>query len=216
MSLSHPPVDPALPAAVEIDPAAALPVARPFPILRWGLLTALLLAEVMAVSMSFDAAARNGDPGWAGAVITWSPSVLRWAFVVGAAAAALGAWFLGEAIRTAATTRHSPRALGLWILGQLAAYAAFVFVTARVLAPDALDTPLTAWDLAAWLGTGGLTAGCWAAAVMPPRAWERLLWQARYVLLTAGCIALATSLAAAVSREGWEALSGPTIWAAHG
>jgi exosortase E/protease (VPEID-CTERM system) len=211
MSLTPIPVETAPPTA-----AIARPTARPFPVLRWGLLTALLLAEVMAVSMSFDAAARNDDPGWAGTVVAWSPSVLRWALVVGAAAAVLGAWFLGDAIRTAASTRHWPRAIALWVIGQLAAYATYVFVTARVLDPAALETPLGGWELAAWLLTGALTVGCWAAAVMPPGAWARLLWEARYVLLAAACISLATSLVAAVAREGWEALSRPTMWAAHG
>jgi len=210
IALNPLPVATAPPAA-----ATACPVAPTFPVLRWCLLTALLLAEVMVVSVSFDAAARNDDPGWAGAVVAWSPSVLRWALVVGAAAAVLGAWFLGDAIRAAALTRHSPRALGFWIFAQLAAFAAFVLVTGRVLDPAALENPLTGGELAAWLLTGALTAGCWAAAIMPLEVWARLLWDARYILLAAGGIGLATSLVAAVSRAGWEALSGPTIWAAH-
>src|SRR4051812_11411593 len=198
MPLSSPPVGIASPVTGERPPPAS--GAPRLPLLRWALLTALLLAEVMAVSLSFDAAARREDPGWAGTVIVWSPSVLRWSVVVGGAAAALAAFFLGDTLRSAATSRYSSRAVAFWALGQLAAYAAFVLVTARVLAPEALEVALTPGQLAAWVGTGLLTVGCWAATVLPPRAWARLLWQARYVLLAAACLAAATSLTAAVSR----------------
>src|SRR4051812_15263553 len=91
MPLSSPPVGIASPVTGERPPPAS--GAPRLPLLRWALLTALLLAEVMAVSLSFDAAARREDPGWAGTVIVWSPSVLRWSVVVGGAAGAPGAFF---------------------------------------------------------------------------------------------------------------------------
>ncbi|MBO0697508.1 MAG: hypothetical protein J2P46_03875, partial [Zavarzinella sp.] len=175
----------------------------------------LLISEVIGISMSFDAAARRGDPGWAGAVITWSPSFLRWALVTGVGVVILGAWFLGDAIRDAAGMRHSRRGLAVWGFAHLGALLTFTLVTARVLDAESLATPMTGWELAAWAGTGLLTVGCWAVAVLPLRAWMQLFLRGRYVLIAAGLVGAAASLVSAVSREGWDALSGPTISGAH-
>lgn len=205
----------------EPAPSAAVrtpPIRLPgggLPLLRWALLVLLLISEVIGISMSFDAAARRGDPGWAGAVITWSPSFLRWALVTGVGVVILGAWCLGDAIRDAGGTRHTRRGLAVWGFAHLGALLAFTLVTARVLDANSLATPMTGWELAAWAGTGLLTVGCWAAAVLPLRAWMQLLLRGRYVLIAAGLVGAAASLVSAVSREGWDSLSGPTIWGAH-
>jgi exosortase E/protease (VPEID-CTERM system) len=180
-----------------------------------GLLVVLLLIEALAISVTFDAAARVNDPGWAGAVVHWSPRLLRWGLVVGGAAAILGVWFHRSEFREAVRTPYPARSVAAWVLAHLGAYALFVWFTSRVLTPAALDVPLTGTELLAWIGFGVLTAGFWALAVLPAHAWGRLLFRGRWVLVGAAAIGVVASLAASASREGWDVLSGPTLWASN-
>lgn len=182
------------------------------PLVRWGLLAVLLPAEAMALSVGFDAAVRANDPGWAGAVVAWSPAVGRWGLVFAGTAGVLGAWLLGNELRAAARTPYSARCIGLAVLGHLAAYGLLVWCTTRVASRDVTPGGL---DVLAWLAAGLLTVGLWALAILPLSGWVRLVRRGGRVIAIAAAVATLAVLASRATRAEWDVLAGPTLYASH-
>jgi exosortase E/protease (VPEID-CTERM system) len=182
------------------------------PILRWALLTVLLLAEVGALSAAYDAADRGADPGWAGTAVAWTPAVFRWALVAGGLAVVLGLWLRRADLLAALRTPYPPARLAGAVAGNLLAYGLFALATRWVMGkPGALEP----WELAAWLAAGALTAATWALAMLPPRAWPGLIWRGRWVWLLAAAVAAVASLVARAVRDEWDLLSEPSMRAAY-
>src|SRR5215207_1445231 len=103
------------------------------PLVRWAVLTLLLLAELGALSAAYDAADRGADPGWAGTVVAWTPAVFRWALVAGGLAVVLGFWLLRAGLLAALRTPYPPARLALAVVGHLAAYGLLALATRWVM-----------------------------------------------------------------------------------
>lgn len=183
------------------------------PLVRWGLLAVLLPAEALALSVGFDAAVRADDPGWAAAVVAWSPAVARWDLVFAGTAVVLGAWLLGGELRAAARSPHPVRSICLAVVGHLVAYAVFVQCTTRVASHGA--TP-DGGDVVAWVLAGLLTVFQWSLAVLPPAGWARLVRAGGRVIGVAAAVATLAVLASRATRAEWDVLAGPTMWASYG
>jgi exosortase E/protease (VPEID-CTERM system) len=208
----------ALVAAAPVTPAApttapALPDSRPtgLPVARWVTLTVLLLAEIVGLSMAFDAGVRTGDAGWAGTIIFRSPYLLRAALVVLLVVGGLGLWQLRDDLRAAARS-GGRRAWEFWALAHLGAFALFVLATERVLGQSTRGTTVGPVAVVTWLATGVLTVGLWAAAMIPPSTWPTLLRRARGILLAGVVIGIVALPAALLFQREWEDLSLPTLW----
>lgn len=193
-------------------PAAPDPPTR-LPLVRWALLTLLLLAEFGLLSAAYDAADRGSDAGWAGPVVAWTPAVFRWALVAGGLAVALGLWFLRDELLAAFRTPYLPAPFAVAVVGHLLAYGLFALATRRVMGTT---DPLGPAELIAWLAAGGLTVATWGLAMLPPRAWPKLVWRGRWLWLLAGAIAAVASLVARAIRNEWDLLSEPSMRAAYG
>ena len=182
------------------------------PLVRWAVLTVLLLAELGVLSAAYDAADRGADPGWAGTVVAWTPAVFRWALVAGGLAVVLGFWLLRTDLLAALRTPYPPGRLALAVALHLVAYGLFALTTRWVMEkPDAVQP----WELAGWLAAGGLTAATWVLAMLPPPAWPGLVWRGRWVWLLAAAVAAAASLVARAIRNEWDLLSEPSMRAAY-
>ena len=182
---------------------------------RWTGLAALLIVEVTALSVAFDARVRSDDPGWAGYLVFKSPHLLRGALVAVVVAAVLTWWFFGYEIRAAARENRSRRAMMGWLTAHLAALAILVFTTNGVLGESTRGASISTWDLLAWLLSGALAVGFLAAAALSPRAWPHLIWKVRWVFLAAALLGVATDLSTRVFQSRWESLAGPTLWVSH-
>ena len=186
--------------------------AERLPIVRWAVLTILLLAELGIPSILYDASDRGSDPGWAGTVVAWTPAVFRWALVAGGLAVVLGLWLLRDELLTAFRTPYPPARLALAVVMNLLAYGLFILATRWVMHKEGALAP---WELIAWLVAGTMTGVTWALAMLPPRAWPGLLWRGRWVLLLAAAVAAVASLVARAIRNEWDLLSEPAMWAAY-
>src|SRR4051794_16886237 len=181
------------PAVLPHEPAAPPryhePRAAGLPVVRWGLLTALLLAEVVGLTVAFDAGVRTADAGWAGTIIFRSPYLLRAGVVAALVIGVLGLWRLHDEIRLAAPARAG-RAAAVGALAQLGAFALFVLAPGRVLGESTRPAAVGPLDLGTWLATGAMTVGLWVAAMVPPAGWPRLLRRGRSILLAGVLVAL--------------------------
>jgi len=194
------------------------PPARPIaprpaglPLVRWGLMTALLVGELLGLTLTFDAGVRTGDSGWAGVIIFRSPYLLRGGLVALLAVSLLGLWRMRDEIRVAARP-GSNSAAGLWALAQLGVFALFVRATGSVLGESTRGAEVGPLAVVTWLATGFLTILLWAAAMIPPAAWPRLLRRGWGILLAGVLVALVALPAAALFQREWDDLSRPTLW----
>jgi exosortase E/protease (VPEID-CTERM system) len=200
------------------DPTAAAgnsadPLPRP-PYFRWAVLSIALIAEFIGISMGYDAADRWGESGWAAFVISRSPKVIRVAFVAGLAIAVLAGLYLWTDIRNA-SRRQSNLVGWLFAVAHSAAFGLFALSTERILGAIYLEAPIADWYMVAWLATGVVTGGLWAAAILPPQSWCGLAWRGRGVTVAGLVIAGGGLLVAQVFQEGWDVLAQPTLWLSH-
>lgn len=184
------------------------------PILRWSLLVAILLAEILALSIGFDAGVMAVDSGWPALVLYRSPYLLRSGLVAAIVVAVLSLWRLNIEIRAAAS-RSSARAACLWLLLQLAAFGLFALTTQSVFERPGRGETIRLWDLGAWAITGFLTFALWAAAVISPCFWPSLARRGRGVFAIGLVVTGVAFVAAAAVQRGWDFLSGPTLLTAQ-
>lgn len=194
-----------------------MPLARrtELPILRWSVLVALLLAEVLILSIAFDAIVVATDPGWPALVVYRSPYLLRSGMVLLIVVGGLGCWRLKTEIRAAATQSSVREAL-LWLIPQLLAFGLLALATQNIFARPNRGEPIRAWDLAAWALTGFLTLVLWVAALISPRYWPTLARRGRGVFAVGLLVTIFAIVAAVVLQQGWDNLSRPTLWVSKG
>jgi exosortase E/protease (VPEID-CTERM system) len=203
------------PAVLPHEPAALPryhdPSPTGLPVVRWALLTVLLFTEVVGLTVAFDAGVRTADAGWAGTIIFRSPYLLRAGVVAVLVVGVLGLWRLRDEIRLAARA-GSDWAAAQWSLAQVGAFALFVLATRRVLGESTRTAAVAPLDLFTWLATGAMTVGLWAAAMVPPAGWARLVRRGRGILLAGVFVALVSLPAALLFQSEWDDLSRPTLW----
>jgi exosortase E/protease (VPEID-CTERM system) len=183
------------------------------PLVRWTLLTLLLLVEAGILSAAYDAANRARDGGWAGSFVAWTPAIFRWGLVAGGLAVAFAYWFLDAESWDVLRQRYPITRLALVLVGQLTAYGLFALCTRWVLGKEPALEP---WELIIWLAAGGLTVFVWALAMLPPGVWPLLIWQGRSLWLRAVILAALICVVARIAREEWDVLSEPTMRSAYG
>ncbi|MBO0697312.1 MAG: hypothetical protein J2P46_02855, partial [Zavarzinella sp.] len=138
-------VAPELPGPAAVPrPGLPCPAEGGLPLGRWALLAVLFLAEVLGLSVAFDAGVRANDPGWAGTLVYWSPRLLRAALLGAVAGAVLAAWYLRDELVSASRTRRPSGTIALWVLALLSAFALFAVTTGHLLGPGTKNSPVGA------------------------------------------------------------------------
>jgi exosortase E/protease (VPEID-CTERM system) len=174
-------------------------------------MVALLLGEIIFLSMQFDTAALDGR-GWAMAWIgSLSPQVLRICVASFAALAVLGGPGLSRALAAVCQQDESVPAGRFFLSLHLVALAAFV--TAASLFFDHRG-PATLSD-AAWLGaslfSAAVAAGAWLLATLSPANWVRVLQGGRGGLAVGGLVGLAAWVSGTATYQLWRPLSRATL-----
>ncbi len=196
-------------AAIEPPPATAAP-APGLLRARWPWLALLLTAEVVGLSLRFDAEKVAEVPaGWA-----------RW--VVGAhflpqvtvAVAAATFFFGGRRLRREyGEVSQAAQAWPAWpfLLGHLAAFAGFTVLTGFMLEGDVAASAAPGLWVLAWGLLGALTLGLWAAALWPANRWLPLARRGGGALLVGGLVGIAAWSAGHFTDIFWEPLSRSTF-----
>jgi exosortase E/protease (VPEID-CTERM system) len=191
--------------------SAGFQSAQPLPLVRWACLAALLLTEVMLLTLRFDTASLRHETGWWAELLGQAHLVPRLAIAIGAAVLVFGGRGLREELE-----ELSPRlagALSVWplFLAHLIAFAGFAWLTALVLEGDigASAYPL-AWVIA-WILLGLATFALWAATLLPANLWLPLARRAAVPLLTGVVVGIAGLGFGFLTDLLWEPLGHMTL-----
>lgn len=184
--------------------------------LRWAVLVALLVAELLFLTVTLDAdALARTDTIWA-RLMVFAATIPRLTIAIGCAALLFGGSQLLRAPVALCVENGRRPSWWLYLVAHVVAYAIFAWVSAFVLQGEFQASSAQGAWVALWAFLMLLTLGLWFAAVIDPRLWGRLL-QATYrvLLLAIGVGALAWGVGWLTSLF-WEPLSASTFWTIHG
>jgi exosortase E/protease (VPEID-CTERM system) len=180
---------PAIPHHLDSTPSLGLPIRR------WASLLALLLVELLALSLRFDGSTVPLGAGWWSALLRHSGSVSRVGIVVATAIwLSCGDRLWSDLLGLAARLR-APANLGPLLAGHLAAVAALVPLSAVVFEGRAGGVSDSGPWVLAWAVAAVTAALFWLACAVPLPLLGALAWRRSLPLL----------LAAGLGVLGWEA-----------
>ena len=179
-------------------------------------ITALLAAEVLALTARFDSQSLVDGGRWPGVVVSYA-RYLPQGLMAGAAAALV---LVGPRLRSAltATDIEEPartRTRGLWpvglLVGHLAAFGALAALTQGIWEGALGRSPYVAGWVAVWLALGTGTLALGLAAVLPASAWPDLARRSSRIVPAALAVAAAACLAGRATSWLWEPLNAATF-----
>jgi len=179
-----------------------------FPFARQVALLALLIGEVLYLTISFDTKTLDRIPGEWARVIGWTPHLLRLSIAVAGVTLLVAGKKLWSVLeRNASLNPRWPYLLS----GHLVAAALFARVTAIVMSPAFPTTPHQGTWALGWLLAGVLTLVMWALTMWPPSVWFEAANESRWGLLWGGVIGTAAWASGFVTEEFWRPLAGYTF-----
>lgn len=181
------------------------------PLLRWFVLVALLLGEVLLLTLRFDTGTLRGQSGWWVELLGRSNLLLRLVIAIVAATLLLGGASLWRDVCRLPESTMSLSSIGIAIIFHLLAFAAFAAVTAYLLESPA-GAAFKAEGTLLWCAFGLAVVGFWALAVLPAAEWRGLAWRHR-LLLSAGVGVGALAFGAGLLLQRcWRPLAEGTFW----
>jgi exosortase E/protease (VPEID-CTERM system) len=181
-------------------PPAARPARDVLLYVRWAGLLALLLTELLLLSIRFDTGMLAKQSGLWARLVGVTPALLRISLAVAAAILLFGSRDLRQDFRRGAAPGGATHRWWAFLLGHFAALALFTWLTAVVLEGDlAQDGGHPAAWVAGWVVAGVAVVALAALTALPAAAWLGLLrrhWPALLVCSAVGAVAWATGLAA--------------------
>ncbi len=171
----------------------------PAPAKALGLLCAILLAELLALTVWLDGAALAGRPGLVGQIGLWGAWILR--FLVGFAAAFAAFAGMRESFTLQPLARRPPIQWSMLAL-HAASAAIFGILSASIYGNWQLAAP----DLAAmaWLATGPLALTSLALAFYPCSVWNALLRPTGFAWIFAAAVSALGVAMVALSQSMWQ------------
>ncbi len=191
-------------------PSSAVSSTVPLPLFRWLSLAALLIGEVLLVTLRFDAGTLQGQSGWWAELLRESHLLLHLIIAAAAATLLVGGAALWDEIRRLPVTPLSLRTAAMLLFGHFAALAAFTWVTALLLEGNGEVRARPVWTVF-WLVLVLAVAGSWALMVLPVHLWFRLLRRQFWVLLTGLGIGVLAVSAGLLLQRCWLPLADATL-----
>jgi exosortase E/protease (VPEID-CTERM system) len=180
--------------------------------LRWACGAALLLGEVVLLSVRFDTASLMNEPAAWARLVGATPDLARIGLLAIGFLAALGGATLWKELWHAGSPVPSRYPWWAFLLGHFAVLAIFTELTGVVLEGDLghKSSMSYAW-VSAWFVSGTATVLLWALALLPAAVWRRLLRSGWPMALLSVVIGLAGWAAGLAARQLWEPLGAATL-----
>jgi exosortase E/protease (VPEID-CTERM system) len=171
-------------------------------------LLALLIAEVLYLTISFDTKTLDRAPDAWAQLIGWAPQLLRLAIAVAGLTVLLaGRTLLSVLERNAGL---NPR-WAYFLAGHLLAVALFSAVTSIVMGAAFPSTSHQGTWALGWLLAGVLTLGLWALTIWSPSAWLEAAREGGWALVWGSVAGTAVWGTGFVTEEFWRPLAGYTF-----
>jgi len=176
-------------------------------LLRGGVLLALLLAELLGLTVRFDAEKVGQGASWWARGLGDTPVLLRAALAFSAAFLLLVSPRL-KAIASALAQKAASHRWWPWLILQLAAIGLFALCTAQLF--DAGGGSIT-W-VAGWAVAAVAAPALWLLTLAPARAWWELARQQQRALVVAVAAGGAAAASARMMQALWVPLGAGTFW----
>jgi exosortase E/protease (VPEID-CTERM system) len=182
---------------------------------RWFGLVTLLTAEVLGLSLWFDAGSLWGSREW------WARVVLQAHFLPQlGSAVAIGVLIFGgqawtEELRRLSSGQRRHDHPWPYLLGHLVSLAGFARLTQIVLGEEMQTSAAPGAWLLAWLAACAATLLFWAAAALPPRLWFPLAKRGLAPVLIGFGLGLAAIEIGRITMALWLPLAGWTLDSVH-
>jgi exosortase E/protease (VPEID-CTERM system) len=183
----------------------SLSVSASFPA-QAGLL-ALLIAELLALSLAFDTQSLDTVPSVWGHLLNWAPQYLRAGITIVLVTLLFSGRDLWHEAKAGSAFEFGGRRVALTLGVHAAALAAFTYLTSRIVAGHFATFHHPAVWTFAWFGTGAATLIAWALAFMPAAGWLTAFAVARLGLLWGTGVGLAVWASGFVTGELWVPLA---------
>jgi exosortase E/protease (VPEID-CTERM system) len=203
---------------IDLDQPSNAEVARPLPFARWAGLVALLLAEMLGLSIRFnDIAGPHSGRGWWWAELLGKSHFLFFVMIPAVSVAVLiGGANRGDRWQRLSRQIQQPRRSWPFLLGHLAAFLGFARLTASIWDGGIQSSPHPEGWVVAWALMGLATAVFWIAMALPIGLWVPLARRGWGALAAGVVIGIAAYQAGLNTRLLWRPLHQLTFWAVDG
>ena len=190
---------------------ATVAVAPPPPLLRWLVLVALLIGEVLLLTLRFDTGTLRGQSGWWATLLGESNLLLRLLIAVAAATLLLGGASLWSDVRRLPASPMTFRSIGIPLVLHLFSFVSFAAVTAYLLESPA-GAAFKAEGTLLWCALGLAVVWFWALSVLSASAWLGLA-RRHWLLLSVGVgVGILAWSAGLLLQLCWRPLAEGTFW----
>jgi exosortase E/protease (VPEID-CTERM system) len=180
------------------------------PYARWAGLIALLVSELLALSVRFDGGSISPGRPWSGLAV-WSGSLVQLGVAVGLATALVAGPACYREVKRS-RKRLSFSALSIpAILGNLVALFAFYRLSLSIFEGDGTAHPLDWVLFVAWVMAGLATLTLWAMAVLPVDLWLVMIRRSAVSLIVGPALGVTAHMVGRLARAQWEPLSRATL-----
>lgn len=195
--------------------ASSVGASPPLPYGRWALLAGVLLAELLTLTLRFDAGGLEPEQGWWRDLLLHSHLVPQWALAVAAAVLVFAGARLHAALRGLTVQVRQCPSWRVYGLVHLLVFAAFYGTTAAVLGSHAPARGAPeAWTIL-WIALALAVLATWLAALLPPGLWLSLVRQTAGGLLAGGVVGSLAWVASQLAVSLGQPLRQATLEMAH-
>lgn len=187
------------------------------PYLWWTGLIALLVTEILVLTLRFDAGTMLERGGWVASLIGRTHLLISlgicvctvvWLVLLGPSRGEREGW-------PSARPNERNRRAWPYLLGHLGAFGYLAWLTGSIFEGTALSESPLRWA-GLWLVAGLATLFLWMLAALPLSDWKRLVWDRWRVVLFAGLAGAAALVLAGWTSSLWEVFPGSTFRAVRG
>ncbi|HKI38341.1 MAG TPA: exosortase E/protease, VPEID-CTERM system [Gemmataceae bacterium] len=193
----------------------SLPLPHRLPLTRWAGLLALLVGELLVLTVRFDTVGLEAVSGWWAEALRHSSEVPRLAAVIASAVVLFGGSRLRRGWEQVAD-RQAVLPTWPFLVAHLILLALFSGVSTYVLDGDVRESAVPAVWAVAWVGLATATLASWAAVALPVNFWLPLARRASGALLVGGAVGVAAWGAGQLTDRLWPPLAASTFWVARG